>query len=71
MGDFRQILTIDPECWAAGQIRGAANCVLYMGLAETSFTVGNGGELSASAEAFRVACIEELRGRCDGRRVLI
>lgn len=62
---YRTMWTIDPEGWDEGQVRDASNAVLYMGLAETSYTLGSGGSLSASAEAFRAAVRAELARRGD------
>lgn len=55
--------TLDPERWDAGQVRDAANCVLYMALAEASYALGDGQALSEGAEGLRRAAMGELRRR--------
>ncbi len=59
----RTMLTLDPERWDAGQVRDAANCVLYMALAEASSALGDGQALSEGAEGLRRAAMGELRRR--------
>lgn len=41
----------------------AANCVLYMALAEASYALGDGQALSEGAEGLRRAAMDELRRR--------
>ncbi len=60
---YRTMLTLDPERWDAGQVRDAANCVLYMALAEASSALGDGQALSEGAEGLRRAAMGELRRR--------
>lgn len=59
----RTMPTLDPGRWDAGQVRGAANCVLYMTLAEASYALGDGQALGEGAEGLRRAAMDELRRR--------
>lgn len=60
---YRTMPTLDPGRWDAGQVRDAANCVLYMALAEASYALGDGQALSEGAEGLRRAAMDELRRR--------
>ncbi len=59
----RTMPTLDPGRWDAGQVRDAANCVLYMTLAEASYALGDGQALGEGAEGLRRAAMDELRRR--------
>lgn len=63
MNDFKNILTIDPENWTDSDITDAADCLLFYGLAETSYLRAKNGRLNFSETAFRKACADELERR--------
>lgn len=63
MNDFKNILTIDPENWTDSDITDAADCLLFYGLAETSYLRAENGKLNFSEATFRAACFRELKRR--------